>query len=180
VSDLLPDWRNRSVAVVGNGPSAQGHGEAIDACEIVIRFNNFRIDGFDVGNRTDVWVTSFYRDIEDREDWRHGRMVIMPFPPNFHCPSVARFQNKRAKHYGALRMPGGIAGVLKRTNKHPSTGIAFLWWFAWQLKMKPTVMVGFDHFSKLDHYFGGMPKTSHSPKREAACMKRILEMMEGE
>jgi hypothetical protein len=52
------------VAVIANGPSVLAHhwGEAIDACDVVIRMNCFStIDAYrkHVGSRTDVYVTYF-------------------------------------------------------------------------------------------------------------------------
>ncbi len=50
----------QSIAIVGNGSSGigQGAGDAIDSRQMVIRFNNFRIEGFeaDYGSRTDLIV----------------------------------------------------------------------------------------------------------------------------
>ena len=53
--------KDKSIAVVGNGPSevGKGHGEEIDKHDIVIRFNEFHIEGDfakDYGIKTDVWV----------------------------------------------------------------------------------------------------------------------------
>lgn len=51
---------NKSVALVGNGPSEVGtnNGKFIDDYDVVIRFNNFITDGFeeDYGKKVDVWV----------------------------------------------------------------------------------------------------------------------------
>ena len=50
----------KTIAVVGNGPQqlGQGTGAEIEARDLVIRFNNFRLAGFeaDYGKRTDIWV----------------------------------------------------------------------------------------------------------------------------
>ncbi len=50
----------KSVAVVGNGPQEKGRklGAEIDSHDVVIRINNYAIDGLeeDYGRRTDVWV----------------------------------------------------------------------------------------------------------------------------
>jgi len=46
------------VCVVGNGPSTLRHGSEIDACDLVIRFNDFKEDPR-IGTKWDVWVTWF-------------------------------------------------------------------------------------------------------------------------
>ena len=49
------------VVLIGNGPSAvkEKLGSVIDTFETVVRFNTYRIDGFEdyVGTKTDIWVT---------------------------------------------------------------------------------------------------------------------------
>ena len=51
----------KRVAVVGNAPSEIGRkkGAEIDAHDLVIRFNNFRLKGFedDYGSKTDIHET---------------------------------------------------------------------------------------------------------------------------
>ena len=57
---LINMLEGKSVAIIGNGPSALGrrHGDFIDEHDIVIRFNNYQIDGFDddYGKKTNIWV----------------------------------------------------------------------------------------------------------------------------
>lgn len=58
----------RTIAVVGNGPcdSGKGLGAEIDAHDVVVRFNNYRIEGFerDYGSRVDVWVKCGAEDVD--------------------------------------------------------------------------------------------------------------------
>ena len=74
---------NRDTALVGNSgcilDSKDGH--KIDSHEVVIRINNFDISSLykeSTGVKTNIWASSFYRDIKDREcvfDYS-----ICPFP----------------------------------------------------------------------------------------------------
>lgn len=52
--------KDKRVAIVGNAPSEIGKskGKLIDAYDLVIRFNNYEIKGFedDYGNNTDIWI----------------------------------------------------------------------------------------------------------------------------
>lgn len=47
----------KTVSVVGNGPVQAPHGYEIDASDIVIRFNTFRIVGYEafIGSKADAW-----------------------------------------------------------------------------------------------------------------------------
>lgn len=61
----------KTVAIVGNGPSELGlnKGIQIDDHDLVVRFNNFEIKGYekDYGSRTDIWIRGFAgTDVYDR------------------------------------------------------------------------------------------------------------------
>lgn len=63
--------RGKRIAVVGNGPQevGRGNGEKIDACDVVIRFNDFSgTPEFrkDYGSKTDIWVRSLWVDARNR------------------------------------------------------------------------------------------------------------------
>jgi len=57
----------KTIAVVGNGPSeiGKGLGDEIDAHDVVIRINNYRIKGFekDYGRKIDVWMKGGAGDV---------------------------------------------------------------------------------------------------------------------
>lgn len=60
--------KGKNIALVGNGPSEMGRGLGgeIDAHDVVIRINNYRINGFerDYGSRTDIWVKAIFDAID--------------------------------------------------------------------------------------------------------------------
>ena len=63
--------RAKRVAIVGNSQSeiGKGSGGEIDQHDVVIRFNNYAIDGFerDYGTRTDMWIRGFgFVEVMDR------------------------------------------------------------------------------------------------------------------
>ena len=61
----------KTIAVIGNGPSEVGknRGEEIDAHDIVIRINNYRLNGYeeDYGKRTDIWVRNTHHLTKDKD-----------------------------------------------------------------------------------------------------------------
>ncbi|MDR0484416.1 MAG: glycosyltransferase family 29 protein [Alphaproteobacteria bacterium] len=63
---------NKSIAIVGNSDSSLGQnkGKEIDSHDIVIRFNNYQIKGFenDYGSKCNVWVRGNSTDMPSRED----------------------------------------------------------------------------------------------------------------
>ncbi len=48
---------SKEICIVGNGPCSDPNGKSIDAADIVLRFNNFQINGYEkyIGTKTDVW-----------------------------------------------------------------------------------------------------------------------------
>ena len=64
--------KGKSVAIVGNGPSELGKskGEEIDSHDIVMRFNNYQIKGFekDYGSKINVWARGLAKDLIDRDE----------------------------------------------------------------------------------------------------------------
>ncbi|MDF1666255.1 MAG: glycosyltransferase family 29 protein [Planctomycetota bacterium] len=71
-SVLMDCIKNKSVAIVGNGPSevGTGNGSIIDQHDYVVRFNNYQTEGFelDYGSRADIWVCNGANEIERRTD----------------------------------------------------------------------------------------------------------------
>ena len=72
--------KNKTIAVVGNGPSEIGKnkGVQIDNHDIVIRFNNFVTNGYenDYGSKTDIWCCNLMNDIERRDE--RFKMILLP------------------------------------------------------------------------------------------------------
>lgn len=60
--------KNKNLAIVGNAPVKTKNSSDIDCCDIVPRFNKFRISGYEdyIGRRTDVWchICDVQPDIE--------------------------------------------------------------------------------------------------------------------
>ena len=65
--DLLSRLEGR-IAIVGNATPRREFGPLIDAHDVVIRMNNYQVEGYErlVGSRTDYRCTTGFRDIEHR------------------------------------------------------------------------------------------------------------------
>ncbi len=122
--DVLESMRGRRIAIVGNATPSEKFGATIDAYDVVIRLNNYRLEGFAelVGRRTTHRCTSGWRDIEHRD----GPLEFSPF-----AESLPESANVAA--YNAARAQAGRPPLLTpRTDIHallpavakPSTGAA--------------------------------------------------------
>ncbi len=78
--EFLEYIKGKSIAVVGNAGTeiGTGNGEEIDAHDIVIRFNNYPMEGYerDYGTKTDVWIRVGNNEVEPR-NIRSYRFVIL-------------------------------------------------------------------------------------------------------
>ena len=127
----------RSIAIVGNGPSELGkrHRAKIDVFDFVLRFNNFRVAGFeqDYGSRTDLWATTFYHDIIPPQIesvkrvlcvYRFDQPTFFPERYSWNYPNhVQGFQDR------TVMIPKHFFTELWAVLLYPTAGISLLWWY---------------------------------------------------
>ena len=166
------------IVLVGNGPSLRGSGlgQAIEAFEIVVRFNNFVTGGHehDVGSRTDIWAHCNWQ-IQPRH-FGDFRSVLLT------CPTDRSWQHFCDQGAATGSFVGQVGA---RTNARlttllgcrPSSGASAIAHFADRF---PTLAVcGFDNFAKGDadhHYFSDRPRPGgcpHSGAKEAEWMRGL-------
>ena len=162
--DVLLSLTGR-VALVGNATPAREFGALIDAYDVVIRFNNFRIAGFEriTGTRTSYRCTSGWCDVEHRDE----HVEFSPFTADV----------RESEHLAAFNRTNVRPVLTARTDIHPlipdvpnpSTGLSLV-----QLLGALNIQVdvfGFDGFHSA-HYWSAEPtfKTSHS-RREFAILR---------
>lgn len=158
-----------SIVVVGNAPSevGRGRGPEIDAADTVIRFNDFRLDGFerDYGTKTDLWSSTFWamdgRGHVQRPEFS-GR-TICPLPldaPEFlekyhHQKYHGGHDLEAAKAAGARCMPFEFFERLLALDPLPSSGLMILWWLYCIGKIGQVRIYGFNFFSNAEahHYY---------------------------
>lgn len=155
-----------SVAIVGNGPISENLCKLIDSKKVIIRFNN--IDYNNKGFKTNIWVHSFYHDIEERSG--SFDFQFCPFPLKNEEVSQRRRGaeirdlNPASLYFGS---DSSYFSLLER-DPHPSTGICFLWnLYKNNFPLHEYLIVGFD-------FFKTQPKTSHKPNIE---FNRYIEMI---
>lgn len=87
---------NKSVAIVGNGPSELGKnkGEEIDSHDIVIRFNNYRIDNYekDYGTKTNIWIKCSSNDIVHNRNNKNFDCILYE-PDYYHHEIIDGYLN---------------------------------------------------------------------------------------
>ncbi len=166
--NLPPETR---CVLVGNGPSVlRCDGATIDSFDEIIRFNRFRIAGFEqhTGKRTTLWSTFGHGYLPGDEQERPRRVIFVygdsgnpAYEPDeiYRIPmSFYRSVKKRVREHS------------KRTSAHlektgMTSGMVVAAWLLEEVGLKRLSLAGFDHFSKqhsrLHHYYN--PKAYSRP-----------------
>jgi hypothetical protein len=173
--DLLRSLIGRRVAVVGNATPKREFGPLIDRYDVVIRMNNFRLEGFEklVGTRTDYRCTTGHCDIEHR----NAHPEFSPFTASaIESAHLAAF-NKR-NHRPVLTASLDVHPFILETPK-PSTGLILVQ-LAAQVGL-PIDLFGFDGF-KTPHYWSAEKKveTTHASVEFDAILRRPNVILFGE
>lgn len=131
--------KDKTVAIIGNGPSEKGRrlGQEIDKHEIVIRFNNYNVLGYeeDYGTRTDIWVRgSGASDVINRENVLEYKLIVLeadylhyPIIPKGHPEILVKYINRGCTltnfdhdvHF-SLKKASGI--------EFPTSGLVTVWY----------------------------------------------------
>ena len=186
---------DKSIAIVGNGPSEIGKNKGceIDAHDIVIRFNNFHTKNYenDYGKKTDVWVKCTSDDIKHhRSDINSNTQIIYEtdfihheLPDNY-----IEAMDYDIKHHRAYFL--GLDEHLDIRNKfyqNPSTGIViFSYIYKILGNLKKVDLYGFSCLqekadSYASHYYNDRSQieainrsSMHNFKSESEYMRSLI------
>ena len=175
------------VILVGNGTSVLDYkyGCLIDSFDIVVRFNDFRIKGFEeyVGKKTDCWVTCGDAHLEEIN--KFDRVVLHTWEYE-HSLFVKEFGKRKFEITNKSE-------VSKIPIEWPSTGLIAIYHFIKEFGY--VTIVGFDWWEREKHHYGDdIPKEAidevlkeltrvafrargnrHRPKKEYKIIKRLIE-----
>ncbi len=182
--------KDKSIAVVGNGGGCigQGKGAQIDAHDIVIRFNNYPVKGYeaDYGSKTNVWIRAGnnevgYRDIRDYDFviyepdfdhiFLHERQLDILGQYVTSCPDKLFYWNSELKR------------IFRKETKiiNPSSGILAIWQlFKLRNNLEGVDLYGFS-FQETEpdykHYYDDLCKMAlyHDVSKEKALIDRLLD-----
>ena len=181
-ADKLPIDKGDSVIVVGNGPSIiqKKNGELIDSFDHVIRFNDYKTDGFEgyTGSKTSFWTTHFLQKnpmlmhdrticTEESRDPIEGVTENFKIPKDYHKALHVRLRDYIWRKSGFTNEADCI---------RPSSGFVIINYLLEVLRVEQIHIVGFDHFSKDEssahHYW--MMKSFGKPREHDGDAERAL------
>lgn len=130
---ILPMVKGKTVAIIGNGRSTAGKskGKEIDNHDIVIRFNDYHLQGYneDIGTKTDVWCVGAIN--RERDHRNHVEKILYAW--DLACYNTPIFSlNDMTDDYkngnGLDYIRGDVQFPLKeRLGEWPSSGITVAW-----------------------------------------------------
>jgi hypothetical protein len=148
---LAPSTR---VILVGNGPGllAAEHGAAIDEHDYVVRFNNYKIRGYErhVGTRIDLWST-VGTSVENELACPRALLINEGFPVP---PGIEEtYPLPRAIYDRYRRLAQDRAWLRSGCRIDPapllaSSGLMAALWFLSEIEVETVTLAGFDHFQK--------------------------------
>lgn len=158
---ILSDFIGKTVAVVGNGVFKEKKGEEIDSHDVVVRINNFVIDGYEelVGSKVSFWCTNACHTIH------------LPHPnvPTRVRPVFCPYFFSKERYDRFLESGYQVTFLSKKKKVRMLTGVSFLS----LLSVVDIVadVYGFD-FLRSGHYWN----LSHShPEKDKKCCATTLE-----
>lgn len=169
------------IILVGNGDSVKKKklGNKIDEFETVLRFNDYKINGFEeyVGNKCNIWVTCLGEEvIIDRFKKNSNRMVY--FTSFNQSYDEKRFVTIRNEIPYMEKLPTWAWDEAKKISEYdtPSSGAVAAVFFS---KMyDETYIYGFNFFNtKIHHYWTDKDKagTIHKANHEIKLFKYLLD-----
>ena len=144
--------------VVGNGPSllAREHGSFIDGFDEIIRFNRYKLAGFEAhtGLRTTLWSTFGHGYVPSDEEERPKRMIFVHGErgePAYAADEIYRVPRWLYKSLNERiqKESGREVGL--------TSGFLVCFWLLEVVGLEKITLAGFDHFRKdksnLHHYY---------------------------
>lgn len=186
--EILKFDKKMSYIVIGNGPSllSKEVGEKIDEYDEVIRFNRYKIEGFEkhVGTKTTIWSTFGRGELPSDESSRPSKIIYVHGNvgnPSYKPQEIIRipisyYNDLRKKLQKETKQKEGIERLI------PSSGILVISWLLENYLEKITI-TGFDSFSKeaskKHHYWHpsifGKPK-EHDGEWERKIIQKFFKL----
>ena len=167
-----------SIIIVGNGTSVidKKNGHKIDGFNTVLRFNSFKIDGYEdyTGEKTNIWFTVNCSHAKDMETF--DEIIV-------HSWEWSRSKCKIYQKLSENKYPCGFAGkychktdrafVRSIPTRSPSTGLIAIYMMI--ERFNQVFITGFDWWEREKHHYGDSERrgTLHNPKEEYEIIREL-------
>ncbi len=183
------------VCIVGNGPSAEGHGPEIDASDFIVRMKAFWLFGaVDSGERCDAWAWFGETDprraeaVPEADIDNVGAREHWFTQCNLQIPETKRYRLELAQRFSDVARWRQISDTLwKRMRAHlgrfPSTGITAVAMAIDLLPVDELLLFGFDGTTpdKPNYHDARRPNPNDPHAHDQLAEKRaIAELLDGQ
>jgi len=162
------------IIIVGNGTSIldKKNGKLIDSFDEVVRFNSFRIKGYEeyTGEKTTTWFTCNSHHIKEINSFKSVYVHTWEWDKN-KCQLFKSFHKVRDDCIKTDR--GFVRSSIPLST--PSTGLIAIYMI---LQNFPKVTItGFDWWDREDHHYADkqIRGTLHKPKEELEFIKKLID-----
>ena len=189
---------NKSIAIVGNSPNLLGKqkGVCIDSHDIVVRFNNYKIKGFetDYGSKTNIWVCCQADDVVNLSENEVKQLDYVLYNIDlWHAKLSDKCFQNISENIERKEMVGYIESKYIQNLKQcgflcPSTGLATIYYFHKLVSLKRNNIFGFSFLENnsnfYEHYFTRRSKSKikkfiknghHNFAKESIFLNKLLE-----
>lgn len=187
--DFLPaKAEGKRLILVGNGPSIKEAtlGKEIDKFDIVVRFNNFQLAGYEdfTGLKTDIVCRRSCDDVRLHDSkelskiinfvtygkWTGGMEQVAKQLKMYYKSKIHTVESVECKEFGAA------ANLNQPMPEFASIGLLAAAWFAKYYDPALITIHGFDNFRKnaaglVDHYF---PKACHDQNYHSGLKEKLF------
>ena len=161
------------VLIIGNSPSVieKAFGDIINKFPLIVRFNDFVIEGFEkyVGTKTDVWVSTFKSNKYTPSDFNEVYYICPPFLlPNVQIPPDDNITLISGNFYESINKLVDVKPLWA------SSGIVAIYYFL--TRGYDVVIHGFDFFEseKLHYYVDDAKMVGHNPEKEKNAVMKLV------
>jgi len=162
-----------NIIIVGNGTSLldKEYGTLIDSFDCVVRFNSFKIKGYEkhTGTQTNIWFTCAANSTHINSINDFDRVFVH----TWHWGEDDRIFQKIAKGANIPVVKTKRDIVHEIPIKSPSTGLIAIHYLL--KEYKSITLTGFDWWDRKDHHYGDREArgTLHKPKEEYKFIKKL-------
>ncbi|MCC6810217.1 MAG: glycosyltransferase family 29 protein [Deltaproteobacteria bacterium] len=179
MAQLAPRCAGKSVAVVGNAAWMQEatHGPAIDAADMVLRFNQgFRFCAPETtGVRTDLLALGAAGALGAYDAFLARTMPAAIWTRRLDSKATAKFLGVAGKFREVFHYDQGLRDALhgELGRQRPTTGLLMVHWLLSATNAARIDLYGFDFFATPPIFaHADVPKVFHAPEAERALIER--------
>jgi len=165
-----------SIIIVGNGTSIKDNqdGKKIDGFDTVLRFNSFKIKGYEqyTGTKTDIWFTVNIHHIKNINTFKE----VLFHSWTWNESKCKVYQSILKSRPDCKKITKEFVGkIYPSVGTAPSTGLIAI--YKMLERYDDVVITGFDWWERNEHHYGDNEVRGHihNPKKEHEVIQKLIK-----